>query len=150
EAGAVGIIEGAEAHDRPRGLGGGAGTLALEDRIIVRVAALAPAAVGPLDALEPVAGADDPWLAHAVVERAQPAEHLPRSVDVVDPPAAEERAVALLGVADEIEGAPHLRVVEPGALMAHHLEDARGDVHAFRVEHGVVIGEGNLLEHALG
>src|SRR5688500_16768228 len=71
EAGAIGIAEGAESHDGPRGLGGGAGTLALENGIVVGVAAFAPTAIGMLHALEPVARFEQPGFLHVPIEGAQ-------------------------------------------------------------------------------
>ena len=79
---------GAEAHDGPCGLGGGAGPFALEHRVVVAGAGLAPAAVLVLAALEPLAGADEPVLLHVHADGAQAAQHLPGAVDVIDAPAA--------------------------------------------------------------
>ena len=44
----------------------------------------------------------------------------------------------------------HLRMVRAEILVAEQFQDARGDVGAFGVEHGVVVGEGDLFEDALG
>ena len=33
------------------------------------------------------------------------------------------------------------------AVGRKHLENAAGDVHGRRIEHGVVVGEGDVLEH---
>src|SRR5439155_15089305 len=84
DAGAVGVTERAQTHHRPGGLRGGAWTLAFENRIVVSVAALAPATVGMLDTFQPIAGFKQPRLLHVEVQGAQPAQNLPRAVDVVD------------------------------------------------------------------
>ena len=44
----------------------------------------------------------------------------------------------------------HLRVFQAEILVAQQFQDARGDVGAFGVEHGVVIGKGDLFQDALG
>ena len=62
-AGLVRVVERAQTHDGPGGLRGGARSLALEDRVVVGVAAFAPAAVFVLDAFQPVARLEQPGLA---------------------------------------------------------------------------------------
>ena len=103
EAGAVRVVEGAQAHDGPGGLRGGAGAVALENRVVVGVAAFAPAAVLVLDAFQPVAGLEDPGLAHVHAQGAQAAQDLPGAVNIIDAPAAVPRAVRFLVVADEFQ-----------------------------------------------
>ena len=44
----------------------------------------------------------------------------------------------------------HLRVFQAEILVAQQFQNARGDVGAFGVEHGVVIGKGDLFQDALG
>ena len=44
----------------------------------------------------------------------------------------------------------HLRIFRREILVAQQFQDARGDVGAFGVEHGVVVGEGDFFENALG
>ena len=92
---------GAEAHERPGGLRSGARAFALEHRIVVAGAGLAPAAVLVLAALEPVAGADDPVLLHVHADGAQAAQDLPGAVDVIDAPAPIPGAILLLGILAE-------------------------------------------------
>ena len=111
DAGAVGVAEGAEAHDGPGGLGGGAGALAFEDGVVVGVAAFAPAAVLVLDAFQPVAGFEEPGLAQVQAEGAEAAQDLPGAVDIIDAPAAVPGAVGFLVFADEFQGLAHLRVL---------------------------------------
>src|ERR1043165_92876 len=50
----VWIIERAKAHNGPRGLGSGAGTLPFKYRVVVSIAAFTPATVGMLHAFEPI------------------------------------------------------------------------------------------------
>lgn len=74
DTGAMGVAEGEESHEGPGGLGGGGRAAAFEDGVFVGIAAFAPAAVGVLDALEPVAGFDDPRFVHVDLEGAESAE----------------------------------------------------------------------------
>lgn len=74
DTGAIGVAEGEEAHEGPGGLGGCGGAAAFEDGIFVGVATFAPAAVGVLNALEPVAGFDDPGFVHVDLEGAESTE----------------------------------------------------------------------------
>src|SRR5690606_5527381 len=76
-------------------------------------------------------------------------QDLPCAIDVIHAPPAEERAVRFLMFADELDGALDLRVVQGNAFEAHDLEDPCGDIDALRIEHGVVIGEGDLFEDAV-
>src|SRR5437764_1334049 len=63
-AGAIRFLEREQAHDGPRGLRRGARTATFENRIVVSVAAFAPAAVAMLHAFEPVARFEEPRLVH--------------------------------------------------------------------------------------
>jgi hypothetical protein len=146
EAGTGRIVEGAEAHDGPSGLGRRAGAAAFEDWIVVGIAAFAPAAVVVLDAFEPVASAEEPGLMHVEVERAETAENLPGAVDVIDAPATVPGAVTFLLGADIIDGFLELGIMERPVFVAEQFEDAGGDIGAFGIEHGVVVGEGDFFE----
>ena len=146
----VGVAEGAEGHHRPGGLGSGARPLAFEDRIVVSVAAFAPAAIGVLDAFEPVAGFEEPRLVHVEIERAQSAQDLPGAVDVSSRPSGRTTSRPPPVVADEVERLFHLRIVQAIIFVAEQFQNARGDVGAFGVEHGVVIRERNFFQDALG
>src|SRR5262249_32466322 len=85
---AMGVVERAEAHDCPGGLGSSARSLAFKNGVVVGVAAFAPAAVFVLNAFEPIACFKDPGLVHIDVQGAQAAQDLPGAVDVIDTPAA--------------------------------------------------------------
>ena len=52
--------------------------------------------------------------------------------------------------ADEFQGLAHLGVLQVEVFVAEQFQDARGDIGAFRVEHGVVVGEGDFFQDALG
>ena len=99
----MGVIERAQAHHGPGGLGGRAGSLAFEDWIVVGVAAFAPAAVFVLNTFEPVAAFDKPGLVHIDAERAHAAQDLPGAVDVVDAPTAIPGTVVLLFLAQKFD-----------------------------------------------
>src|SRR6185369_10422878 len=150
DAGTIGIVEGAEAHDRPRCLGGGAVTLAFKNRIVVGIAALTPTAIVVLDAFEPVAAFDQPGLGHVEVHSPHSAQDLPGAVDVINAPTPIPGAIAFLLVADVPESLLNLRMIEAITLVAQQFKNTRGDVGAFGVEHGVVIREGDLFQDALG
>ena len=72
------------------------------------------------------------------------------AVDVVDAPAAEPASVGLLLAEDELDGPLHPLVFARVAVGGKHLEHAAGNIHAGRIEHGVVIREGDVLEDHLG
>src|SRR5258708_38735202 len=90
------VIERAKAHDGPRGLGSGTGSLPFENRIVIGITSLAPASVLVLDAFKPVARFEQPRLIHINVEGTQPAQHLPGAIDVINAPAPVPRSVFLL------------------------------------------------------
>src|SRR5690606_24077048 len=97
------VIEREQAHDGPSGLRGGARPLPFVNRIVVGVAAFAPAAIGTLHALEPVAAAHEPGLVHVHLQGTHAAQDLPGAVDVVHPPPAIPGAVVFLLVFDELD-----------------------------------------------
>src|SRR5665213_271666 len=119
ERGIFGIIERAQAHDGPRGLGRGAWALTFENGVVVSVASLTPAGVGMLNAFEPDAGALQPRLIHVEVQRAHSTQNLPRSINVIHAPAAIPRAVFLLLRLDVFERVPDLITVSYTHLRAH-------------------------------
>src|SRR5204862_6873723 len=92
----VKIAARANAHDRPRGLRGCALADSFSRRIFVSRASFAPAAIVVLTALEPIAPAQNPILRHVVSNRAQTAQHLPRSVNIIHAPAPVPGAVGFL------------------------------------------------------
>src|SRR5439155_10194473 len=118
----------AQAHDRPGGLRRGARSPALENRIVVSVAAFTPAAPFVLDAFKPVTRLEQPWFLHVPVQRSHAAQHLPGAVDVVDAPAAIPRTVLFLMLTDEDDRVPHLRMVEVHTFVTEQLQNTRGDV----------------------
>src|SRR2546429_2299973 len=118
QARTIRIVECAEAHDRPRGLCRGARSLALENRIVVGVAAFAPAAVLVLDTFEPVASLEQPRLLHIPAQRTHPAQDLPGAVNVVDSPPAIPGAVLFLMLANKLDGFFYLRIFKADAFVA--------------------------------
>ncbi len=150
DAWAVGVAEGEESHEGPGGLGCGGGAAAFEDGVFVGIAAFAPAAIGVLDTFQPVAGFEDPRFVHIDLEGTEAAEGLPGSVDVIDAPAAVPGSVGFLLVTEVLEGFGDLGVVGGEVFVAEELEDARGDIGAFGVEHGVVVGEGDFFQDIFG
>ena len=97
---AVRVAAGAESHNRPGGLAGGAGTATFEGRKVVRFAGFSPAAIVILAAFEPVARAADPLLVHVLADRGESAQNLPGAVDVVHAPASVPRSVGFLSAAN--------------------------------------------------
>lgn len=75
---------------------------------------------------------------------------MPGAVDVIDAPATVPGAIGFLLVAEVLEGFGDLGVIGGVVFVAEELEDARGDIGAFGVEHGVMVGEGDFFEDVLG
>src|SRR5439155_726262 len=96
---------GEEAQQRPRRLArqrlADPGQLGLR----VALARLAPAAVRVLAPEEPAHRPLHVLVARVDADGAQPAQHRPRAVDVIDAPAAVPRPVVALRAADEVDGA---------------------------------------------
>src|SRR6185436_2546416 len=67
-----------------------------------------------------------------------------------DAPAPIPRAILLLMLAYEANRVPHLRMVQTHTFVTKQLQNARGDVGAFGVEHGVVVGKRDFLQDVLG
>src|SRR5437879_11823261 len=63
---------------------------------------------------------------------------------------AEPGAIRFLFFSNEVDGSLHTLVILVIAIGGKHLQDPARDVHRGRVEHGVVIGERNVLKnHAI-
>src|SRR5262249_50397000 len=110
------------------------------------LAGFAPPAVRLLHLLQPGDRVADHRLRHVVAGRLQADENLPGAVDVVDAPAADPAAAFVLGLGDEVDAAIDLGMPNADAELAESLQNTGCDVGAARVEHGVVVGEGDLGE----
>ena len=75
-------------HHGPGRLRCRAFALPFKRRIFVSRASFTPTAIIVLTTLQPIASAQNPILRHIFADGAQPAQHLPRSVNVVHAPAA--------------------------------------------------------------
>ena len=150
EGGELGIVERAKSHDGPRGLRRGAGSLSLENGIIVGVAPFAPAAVGVLDQFQPGLAALEPGLAHVDVQRPDAAQHLPRAINIIHTPPSVPRAIVLLLFLEITQSGLDLGMIDAPALVTEQFKNSRRDVGALGIKHGVVIGERHLFENALG
>src|SRR5262249_58485301 len=82
------VAEGKQGHEGPRGLRRRGRTDALLGGIVVRAGQLAPAPVGVLARVEPVAGPLVALAAHVLARLLEPAEREPRAVEVVAAPAS--------------------------------------------------------------
>src|SRR5262249_56998737 len=82
------VAEGKEGHEGPGGLRRRGRTDALRGGIVVRAGQLAPAPVGVLARVEPVAGPLVALAAHVLARLLEPAEREPRAVEVVAAPAS--------------------------------------------------------------
>src|SRR5437764_10124198 len=90
------VAAGADAHNRPRGLGRSAWANSFGRLIFIRATGLTPAAVVVLAALEPIASAQNPILSHIFVDCPQATQHLPGAVDIIHSPASVPRTVVIL------------------------------------------------------
>jgi hypothetical protein len=135
-----------QAEDGPRGLRRRCSGPGPSRRDRVGAAALAPAAVAVLDGAEPGGGLLDPALAHVDADRAEADQDLPRAVEIVHAPAAEPRAVGLLRLLEELDGAGHEPLVLVRAVVAVELDDAARQVRGARVEQRVVVRPRQVLE----
>src|SRR5208337_3132248 len=96
--------------------------------------------------------ASSPITAQAVCEAVldancfQPTQHQHGPVDVIHAPAPEPRTIGLLLALDELNRASHWLVLQGIAITREALQHPSGNVHRRRIEHGVVVGEWNVLE----
>ncbi len=117
--------------------------------VVVGADAFAPSAVGILHHAQPFRGLLYARLVVVHANRFESAQHQGCAVDVVHAPAAEPASIGLLFIADELDGALHGGMVLIETIGRHHFEDAARDIDCRRIEHGVVIGEWDVLEHHL-
>src|SRR5438105_5364618 len=104
---AIEIAARANSHNGPCRLRRGALTDSFGRGIFVSRAGFAPTAVLILTALEPIASAQNPILRHVITDRAQSAQHLPRSVNVIHAPASIPRAVRFLRLDQVMDRVAH-------------------------------------------
>src|SRR5438445_3919322 len=135
-----------ETQERPRCLAGDGLAPARQGFVLVGGERLAPASVVVLPLLDPGNGALDVVGRAVLADGAEPAQHRPRAVDVVDAPASVPGACLVLGLADEAEGALGGGVIRAVAEGAEELEAAARQVLRRGIEEGPVIGEGNVVE----
>ena len=149
--GRVRLAGGDKPHQSPGCLGGRGLSLAREGCIIVGPAALSPAAILVLVIFQERDRVTNIVLIGVDANRHETLQRLPGTVDVVDPPAAVPGSVILLGVLQVPHSTPD-RFIYPGIIETtlrapQHFQYAAGDVGAGRVQHGVVIGIGDLVEN---
>src|SRR2546428_796890 len=88
---------------------------------------------------------------HVLVARvdpdgAQPAQHRPRAVDVIDAPAAVPRPVVALRAANEVDGTVDGLQIARVAERAEQLQPAAREVLRGRIHQRAVVGEGDVVE----
>ena len=113
---------------------------------LVAVGRFAPAAARLLVGQQPIGPGHDGRIVGRHADGRQPGQRLPGAVDVVDAPAAEPTAVGLLRAADVGHGPIDGRIAHAAAQLAQRFQHAAGQVGRAGIDHGVVIGEGDVAE----
>ena len=137
---------GQQAQQGPGRLRGRRRSLAAKVGELVAVGRLAPAAAWLLVGQQPVGPGHDGRIVGRHAHGDQPGERLPGAVDIVDAPAAEPTAVGVLAAADVGHGPIHRRIAQAASQLAQGLEHAAGEVRRAGIDHGVVVGEGDVAE----
>src|SRR5882672_792306 len=147
DSGVVDVSAGEKADETPSGLRSGARALAFCKRLVIAAQRLAEAAVGLLHGAKPGDGA---LAIIAGCERNgfERAENAAAAVDVIHAPAAEPRAVFGLIFEQKFDGALDGGMLGGPAETAEAFDNAGGDVGGGRIDHSVVVGEGNVAEEA--
>src|SRR5574337_1861399 len=138
-----------EPQERPSGLRGSAWALAGCPRVLVGIARFAPPAIRVLVLDQPVGSPPDVWLVHPLPDRSKARENRPCSVDVVDPPSTEPASCRLLLPLEERNTALSLRGCVAPTQVAEHLEHPSGQIRRRRIEQGLVVREGDLVQEQL-
>src|SRR5258705_10625403 len=137
-----------QSEQGPCGLRGGRGCT-LEALIVESItdSILAPAAVLILDRDQPGHGLANRGILVVDLGGVERAQHRPRAVNVVHPPAAIPAPLRKLGPA-QIGNArrEHLAALRGLAKLGQHRDAAGGNVFGRRIEQRAVIGEWNIVE----
>src|SRR5580692_10588351 len=137
-------------QQRPRGLrGGGRAPTGPVLGVVVGAHVLAPAAVLVLVLLEPGDGPADLRLARLDARRDQRGNDRAGAVEVVGAPAAEPGPVFLLVLEQPDDASPAGGLVRQ-PLGREGLDDVRGDVGAWRVDHRPEVAERQLVDELAG
>src|SRR5579885_1888341 len=145
QAVAGGVAAGDQPADRPGGLRGSrfGGNKRLP---IVGSAALAPAAVSVLNRPQPLAGAQNVGLAIVLPGRPQPAQGEAGAINIIDAPAPVPASIGLLRPLQISDSAPDGGVARLQARGDQPFQNASGNIRASRIEHRVMVREGNRAE----
>ena len=137
---------GNQSHQRPGCLRGGGFTETLELRVLIAAQRFAPAAIGILDGLDPCDRPANVRQAHVFADRAQAAQHLPGSVNVIAAPAAKPRTIRALIALQESQRLLDALIFAGKPKMAQALQRARRDVAGAGINHRVMVGKRHLRE----
>src|SRR5271156_5152116 len=143
------ISGGEQTENGPRGLRRGARADAAGGGVVVAAAGFSPAAVGILHHADPLGCLLNLRLVVPDADGFKTPQDQEGAIDIVDAPAAEPASVLFLLVVNELDGALDALVLAAVAVGGKRFENAAGDVHGRRIEHGVVVGEGDLFEDHL-
>src|SRR5581483_1004327 len=135
---------------RPGGLGWSARANAAGDRVIVAAAGFAPPAVSVLHRANPLRCLLDLRFMVPYTDCLEAPQHQERAVEIIDTPAAKPAAVRLLLGEDKLDSLLYTAVFARVAVGRQRLENSAGDVHCGRIQHRVVVCEGDVLENHLG
>ena len=141
----MGVASGDQAQNGPRALRRRA-RAGRVDAVIVAGAAFAPTAVRVLDGTQPLAAAQDVGFAVALARRRQAPQRETSAIDVRHAPTAVPASIGLLVLDEPLDAAPHRAVIAAHSVRRQRFQSAPGDVRAGGIEHGVVIGEGNVVQ----
>src|SRR5262249_37928408 len=147
DGGRCAVSEREEGKERPSRLRRRARSQPLAPRLLVGVRKLAPSAVGVLMAPEPATCALMALRRKVLAGGGETREREPCAVDVVAAPPPIPRSVRLLPPLQELDGAPNGTARGRHVQARQGVEGATGDVVAARIDHGVVIGEGDESQH---
>src|SRR5207244_7959315 len=117
--------------------------------IVIGGTRFAPATVVVLTTFEPIASAQNPLLCHGLSNGAQPAQDLPRAINIIHAPSSIPLAIVFLG-GDQIPNrALYARIVLVEVDVTEKLKCPRRQIAASRIQNRVVIGEGHIFKPAV-
>src|SRR5690348_2356234 len=134
-----------KADEAPGGLRGGTFTRSLASRVSIRDDGFAEAAIGILDAAKPLRAATG-FLTLRKADDFEGAKDAAGAVNIICAPAAVPGAFRRLFAAKIAEPAAYRRMSGRPAEIAKALDGAGGDVGGRRVNHRIVVGEGNIRQ----
>ena len=122
------------------------GARAPERRLVVTARSFAPASVLLLLRLQPVGREPDADVGERHADRCQTDQRLPRAVEIIHAPAAVPAMVGLLPLPDELDRLLNGRMIAADLQIAGQLEHAGRQIDRARIDHRVVVGEGDAGE----